>query len=496
MRFLGIDIGTGGTRAIVIDELGVVLAEASVDHEPFASPQIGWAEQQPSDWWRACVAAIQIVLQTVPAAEISTIGLSGQMHGSVLLDERDESIRPAIIWCDQRTQKQCDEIIETIGRQRLISIAGNPAVTGFMLAKLLWVRENEPKNWSQVRSVLLPKDYIRLRLSGDRASDVADSSGTLLFDIEKRDWSAELMSAFGLNRNLFPAAFESTVVTGTVSAAAADQTGLVAGTPIVAGAGDNAAGAVGLGIVRPDMLSATIGTSGVVFAATDKPRFDPRGRIHTLCHAVPNMWHNTGVTQAAGLSLKWFRETFARDASYDDLTDLAANVPAGSDGAIWLPYLMGERTPHLDPNARAALVGLTASHTEGHTVRAILEGVAFSLKEAIEIIESIGAAAGTIRLGGGGAKSELWRQVQADVYEKTVETATSDEGAAFGAAILAGVGVGCWSSVQAACEATISVAGRTEPNEDSARVLAQNYKTYRQMYQALMPINDIANGKI
>lgn len=485
MLFLGLDIGTGGTRAVVIDELGKVRASATAEHEPFASPEIGWAEQDPDDWWRASKLAISKALGNVNANEIAAIGLSGQMHGAVVLDGEGRSIRPSIIWCDQRTGKQCDEITARIGRERLISIAGNPAVSGFTLPKLLWLRQNEPASWSRVRAVLLPKDYIRFRLSGDKASDVADSSGTLLFDIAKRDWSQELISEFELAADLFPPVFESTEITGVVSREAAEITGLKAGTPVVAGAGDNAAGAVGLGIVKTGMLSATTGTSGVVFVASDEPRFDPKGRIHTLCHAVPDMWHNTGVTQAAGLSLSWYRDTFATESSYDELTALAANVPAGSDGAIWLPYLMGERTPHLDPNARAAIVGLTASHTAGHVVRAIMEGVAFSLKDAIEIFGELGATATSIRLGGGGATSKLWRQIQADVYGQTVEIAAADDGAAFGAALLAGVGAGNWTTVSEACNAAIEIAGRTEPNADDLGVLKQNYKVYGRLYGAL-----------
>ena len=495
MLFLGLDIGTGGSRAVVIDENGVVCAKETVEHTPFSSPQIGWAEQEPDDWWRAVQIAIRAVIAAIDPADVAAIGLSGQMHGAVVLDENGRSIRPSIIWCDQRTQQQCDEITAKIGRERLISIAGNPAVTGFTLPKLLWLRDNEAENWSRIRTVLLPKDHIRFRLSGDKASDVADSAGTLLFDIAKRNWSDEMMSEFELDAGWFPQVFESAEITGVVSDDAARLTGLRAGTPIVAGAGDNAAGAIGLGIVRPGMLSATIGTSGVVFVATDNPRFDPMGRIHTLCHAVPNMWHNTGVTQAAGLSLKWYRDTFARGVSYEDLTELARDIPPGSEGAIWLPYLMGERTPHLDPNARAALIGLSASHTAGHIVRAVLEGVAFSLKDAIEIFRELGVSLGTIRLGGGGATSKLWRQIQADVYGQTVEIASADEGAAFGAALLAGVGAGNWQTVAEACESTINIAARTEPDRESARILERNYNAYRRLYSALAPINEIANGR-
>ena len=385
-------------------------------------------------------SAITAVLANVPAKEIGAIGLSGQMHGAVVLDSEDKPVRPAMMWCDQRTAKECEEITESVGKTRLIDLVANPAVTGFTLPKLLWIRENERERWSIVRSVLLPKDYIRLKLSGVKASDVADSSGTLLFDVAKRTWSSEMLSTFGFDSELFPSTFESVEVTASVSKAGAEATGLAEGTLIVAGAGDNAAGAIGLGIVRPGMLSVTIGTSGVAFLVTDGPQKDPLGRIHTMCHAVAGRWHNTGVTQAAGLSLKWYRENFGNGRSFDDLIAVAESAPSGSDGLIWLPYLMGERTPHLDPNARAAWVGLTASHTEGHVVRSVLEGVAFSLRDSIEIFAELGTRATTIRLGGGGAKSSLWRKIQADVFGCAVETVRVDEGAAFGAAILAGVG--------------------------------------------------------
>jgi xylulokinase len=353
------------------------------------------------------------------------------------------------------------------------------------LPKLLWVRENEPENWRKVRTVLLPKDYIRLKLSGDKASDVADSSGTLMFDVQKRKWSSEMLSAFEIDENILPKVFESIEVTGTVSESGAIATGLKIGTKIIAGAGDNAAGAIGMGIVENGKVSATIGTSGVIFAVSDKPRLDLQGRIHTLCHAIPNRWHNTGVTLSAGLSFKWFRENFGDGQSYDELVAQAEKIPSGSDGAIWLPYLMGERAPHLDANARAAFVGITASHTKAHFTRAVLEGVAFSLRDSLEIFKASGVEISSIRLGGGGAKSALWRQIQADVYGKPVEIIEGDEGAAFGAAILAGVGAGHWKTVDEACEKTIRVVETIEPNANSAEKLNQNYEAYKLLYSAL-----------
>ncbi len=487
MNFLGIDVGTGGSRAVLINEHGQTLASETVEHIPFASPQLGWAEQDPNDWWRASAAAVRSILgnEKIRTDEIGAVGFSGQMHGSVFLNEDDNVLRPALLWCDQRTEKQCSEITEKIGSERLIELVCNPAVTGFTLPKILWLRENEPEIWRRVRTILLPKDYVRFRLSGDKASDVADSSGTLLFDVKKRAWSGEMLAAFDLKKDLFPSVYESIEITGMVSTQGASETGLLAGTPIVAGAGDNAAGAIGMGTVSPGTASVTIGTSGVVFVVTDKPTLDLKGRTHTLCHAIPDRWHMTGVTQGAGLSLKWFRENFGCGKSYEELVNEAAKVPAGSDGALWLPYLMGERTPHLDSNARAAFVGLTASHTQAHAVRAILEGVAFSLLDSLEIFRELQLPIEKIRLGGGGAKSQLWRQIQADIYGQPVELLEAEEGAAFGAAILAGTGIGAWPTVDEACQKAIRVRNITEPDVRSVDLLNSQYKIYRALYPAL-----------
>jgi xylulokinase len=493
MKTLGIDVGTGGTRAVVIDQDGNVLTSATAEHIPFSSPYTGWAEQDPEDWWRATITVVREVLSKVSADEIKAVGFSGQMHGLVMLDKSDQVLRPAIIWCDQRTDSQCKSLTDTIGADRLIEFTCNPALTGFTLPKLLWVREKELELWRNLRTVLLPKDFVRLRLSGDRATDVADASGTLLFDVKRRKWSAEMLAATEIDESLLPRVYESPDVTGSISKAGAAATGLRAGTPIVAGGGDQAAGAVGMGIVRPGVASSTIGTSGVVFAATDKPKLDPKGRVHTFCHAIPDRWHVMGVTQGAGLSLRWFRDQFGVVAddggeSYDALTKEASSVSPGCDGLIWTPYLMGERTPHLDPFARAALVGLTASHTRAHVVRALLEGVAFSLQDAFEILNEIEVQVDEIRVGGGGARSGLWRQIQADVYDQTVNTVSAEEGAAFGAALLAGVAAGMWSSVDAACDAVVRIADHIEPNEESVRVLAEQYNRFKQIYSALKPI--------
>jgi xylulokinase len=497
MTYLGIDVGTGGTRALVIDGHGTVVASASAEHENFASPRPGWAEQDPRDWWRACGTAVRKALQSskVRAADIACVGFSGQMHGAVLLDAADEVVRPALIWCDQRSAAQCAELEEMFGRETLIRLTCNPALTNFTLTKLLWVRENEAQDWARVAHVMLPKDYVRFRLTGERAIDMADASGTLMLDVTHRRWSQEVLAKTGISETLLPALFESPEVCGKISAAGAEATGLRAGTPVVAGAGDQAAGAVGMGIARAGAVSATIGTSGVVFASTDRPAMDPHGRLHTFCHAIPGRWHVMGVTQAAGLSLRWYRDQFGaaspgaqekdgRDP-YDVFADEAAAAPAGSAGAFWVPYLMGERTPHLDPNARAALVGLTASHTRAHVIRAIMEGVAFSLKDTFTIFEDMKIPVTSIRLGGGGARSPLWRQIQADVYGHEVEIVAAEEGAAYGAAILAGTGAKAWSSVEQACESVVRVAKRIAPNQKDSLTMQQAYARYRKIYPAL-----------
>lgn len=415
------------------------------------------------------------------------------MHGAVLLGERGSVVRPALIWCDVRTEKQCRDLARALGLQRLIQLTCNPALPNFTLTKVLWVRENEPENWERVRHLLLPKDYVRFRLTRERATDMADASGTLLVDVAHRRWSREMLDATALDESLLPTLHESPDICAKVSAEGAAESGLAVDTPVVAGAGDQAAGAVGLGIVSPGTVSATIGTSGVVFAATDRPAPDPRGRVHTFCHAIPGRWHIMGVTQAAGLSLRWIRDTFAGNASgtvmsYDQLTAEAAKIPPGADGLLWTPYLLGERTPHLDSSARAALVGLTASHTRGHIVRAILEGVAFSLRDTFTLFQEMNVPVQSIRLGGGGARSQLWRQIQADVYGHSVELVAAEEGAAYGAALLAGVGAGVWTSVDAACAAAVRVASRVDPDPPAVAVLNTSYEAYRRVYPATRKI--------
>jgi len=495
MSFLGIDVGTGGSRAVLIDHHGQIIAAKTVEHEAFASPQTGWAEQDPRDWWRASASAIRAVVEDdkVNVDEIAGVGLSGQMHGSVLLDERDEVLRPALIWCDQRTELQCQRLTNEIGASRLIELTCNPALTGFTLPKLLWVRDNEPEIWSQVRSVLLPKDYVRLRLTGEKATDVADASGTLLLDVSKRRWSTEMMAAAAIDEKILPRVYESQEITGVLSDTAAAEVGLRSGIPVVAGAGDQAAGAVGVGIVQPGSVSATIGTSGVVFAATNQPALDPKGRVHTFCHAIPARWHVMGVTQGAGLSLRWFKDQFGvidgDGDPYEYLISEAAAVPPGANGLLWAPYLMGERTPHLDPNARAALVGITASHTRAHVVRAILEGVAFSLRDSFEILKEMGVPAQNVRLAGGGARSALWRQIQADIYGQPVEIVEAEEGAAYGVALLAGVGTKAWSSVDEACLSVVKTKARIAPDIKSAELMDRQYKAFQALYPALRSVS-------
>jgi xylulokinase len=496
MSVLGIDVGTGGTRAVLIDNGGHVVSSATAEHAPMSSPHIGWAEQSPEDWWRAACQATQECLAKSPkrAGKVTAIGLTGQMHGLVLLDENDQVVRPAILWCDQRTEQECKDITKQIGERRLIDLTANPALTGFTLPKIWWVQRHEPELWARVRSLMLPKDYIRFRLTGERAIDVADASGTLMFDVVHRVWSKPMLEASRIDQACLPRVFESQEVSGRVSEEGARLSELPPGIPVVAGAGDQAAGAVGMGIVKPGAVSATIGTSGVLFAATSKPVLEPHGRIHTFCHAIPSRWHVMGVTQGAGLSLRWFRDQFGagkddgRDP-YERLAEEAVKTPPGSDGLLWAPYLMGERTPHLDPNARGALVGITAQHTRAHVIRAIMEGVAFSLRDSLTLFRGIGVPIESIRLSGGGARSAVWQQIQADIYGMPVELIEADEGAAYGAALLAAVGTAIWPSVEACCEAAVRVAKRVQPNPQIAARMDLQYAEYRKLYPALREID-------
>ncbi len=495
--FLGIDVGTGGTRAVLVDEQGKLVASASSEHAPFRVDHPGWAEQDPEDWWRAAQEAIRAVLADLaksrPGKTIDALGLTGQMHGAVMLDRDGQVLRPSLIWCDTRTQPQCDWLHAQFGgghhgRRKLIELTANPALPNFTLTKLLWVKEHQPEIFARIAHVLCPKDYVRYRLTGTYAMDVQEASGTLLLDVAHRRWSKEVAKVAGIPESWLPQLFESPEICAKISPEAAKLTGLAAGIPVVAGAGDQGAGAVGMGILEPGSVSATIGTSGVVFAATAAPTMDPLGRLHTFCHAVPGRWHVMGVTQSAGLSLRWLKETLAPDQSYDQLTAQASAIPPGSDGLLWTPYLLGERTPHLDGTATAAFVGITATTTRAHFTRAVLEGVAYSLKDTFALFSELGIPVKGVRLGGGGARGPLWREIQASIYGYPCERLTAEEGGAFGAALMAGVGASRWPDLDAACAAGITVAETIHPEPAAVARYAEGYRGYRRVYPALKGI--------
>ncbi|MDD3767085.1 MAG: xylulokinase [Eubacteriales bacterium] len=491
MYLIGIDIGTSGTKTVLFDLDGNVIASDTQEY-PLFQPQIGWAEQDPNDWWRAVHTSIRNVVSKSQADEVAGIGLSGQMHGLVMLDRDDNVLRRSIIWCDQRTQRECEEITQIIGDGRLIEITANPALTGFTASKIRWVQKNEPHIFEKAAKIMLPKDYIRYMLTGEFATEVSDASGMQLMDIGKRSWSDEILSKLQIDKGLLGKMYESCEVTGKLSQSAASLTGLKAGIPVVGGAGDQAASAVGNGIVMPGVVSSTIGTSGVVFASTDQIKIDPHGRVHTFCHAVPGKWHVMGVTQGAGLSLKWFRDNFCQEEiavagnmnidPYVLMDQIAQTVKEGSEGIIYLPYLMGERTPHLDPKAKGVFFGLTAKHTKAHLLRAVMEGVTFSLKDCLEVLSELDIAPSQVRASGGGAKSRLWRQMQADVFQKEVVTTTSSEGGALGVAILAAVGAGIYKDVQEACTQLVKVKNSVAPSSNAYRA---NYDKYKKIYQSL-----------
>ncbi len=490
--WMGIDVGTGGTRALVVDERGKIRAGVTAAHGDMRMERPLWAEQRPENWWDASVEAIRGALgqAQISGRDVRGIGLSGQMHGLVILDEDHQVIRPSLIWCDQRSQAQVDAINRTVGSAKVLSYIANPVLTGFTLPKLLWVRDNEPEHYARVRKMLLPKDYVRFRLTGEFATEVSDASGTALFDVVKREWSLPMMAALSLDRAILPECHESIAVSGAVTPAIATLTGLAAGTPVVGGGGDQAASAVGNGIVELGIVSCTLGTSGVVFAHMEQVAYDPSGRVHTFCHAVPDKWHVMGVTQGAGLSLQWFRNQLAPGTDYDVLTKEAAASPAGAQGLFWLPYLMGERTPHLDATARGGWIGLTAKHTRADLIRSVIEGVSYSQKDCLDIIEQLGVLVRSVRVSGGGGKSPFWCQVLADVLEKPVVTLETQEGSAYGAALLAMVGTGAYSSVPEVCRSVIRETGSIQPRTEESAVYRDGHPIYRSLYPALKPISE------
>ena len=493
---LGIDIGTSGTKTVLFTEDGTPVSSATYEY-PLYTPQNGYAEQEPLDWWNATVSGIKQVLgeSGVPASEIRGIGLSGQMHGLVMLDGENKVIRRSIIWCDQRTAKEVGEITEKVGAKRLVEITANPAVTGFTAAKIMWVKNNEPRNYERCRHILLPKDYIRFMLSGEYATEVSDASGMQLLDIPKRCWSDEVLEKFGIDKALLPEVYESPEITGKLTKQAAELTGLAEGTIIVGGAGDNAAAAVGTGVVEDGKAFTTIGSSGVVFAHTDNISIDEKGRVHTFCCAVPNCWHVMGVTQSAGLSLKWFKDNFcwseietALNTGTDPyfLTDnAAAKVPIGANRLLYLPYLNGERTPHLDPNCRGAFVGLSAMHTKRDMIRAVMEGVSYSLRDCVEVMREMNIGVTDMMACGGGGSSTLWRQMLADLYGVPVKTTQNKEGPALGVALLAAVGAGIYSSVPEACGAVILPDRIQEPIAANSAEYEKFYAMYKKLYPAM-----------
>ncbi len=486
---MGIDSSTTGVKALITDEEGRIAGSGSASLS-ISFPKPLWSEQNPVDWWDAAQKAIRSAIRAadVRGEDIAAVGLTGQMHGLVMLDEHGDILRPAVLWNDQRTQAQCDEITDKIGAARLIALTGNRALTGFTAPKLLWVKENEPEIYARCKHVLLPKDYLRFKLTGEYVSEMSDASGMLLLNVAKREWSQDMLDALEIPASWLPRLVEGTGITGAVNAQAAEATGLSAGTPVVGGGGDQAAGAVGMGCVAPDRIGVTIGTSGVVFAPLTNYAYEPEGRLHAFCHAVPGQWHLMGVMLSAAGSLSWYRDTLAPDIAYEMLLLEAAVVPAGSEGLLFLPYLAGERTPHPDPNARGAFIGLTQRHTRGHLTRAVLEGVAFGLKDSFTLIANTGLPNQyQVRVSGGGAKSMIWQQIIADIFNAPLVNVSTTEGAAFGAAILAAVACGKHATVEAACAAMVQTGTRVEPSADTS-VYAAEYQRYQRLYPMLKPL--------
>ncbi|MEA3407504.1 MAG: xylulokinase [Chloroflexota bacterium] len=498
---MGIDVGTTGTKVLLIDERGDVLGSA-VEGYPMYTPHPQWAEQDPEDWWDAACRAIRRVLSVpeVDPEEIEGIGLTGQMHGMVMLDAQGKVLRPCIMWNDQRTAAQCEWIMDAVGHDRFLELTLNRALPGFTAPKVIWTRENEPEVYAQAAKILLPKDYLRYRLTGAYATEVSGASGMALLNVSERAWSEEVLEKLAIPKDWMPHCVESTEITGRITAKVAEQTGLPAGVPVVGGAGDQAASAVGTGIVEPGLVSVTLGTSGVVFAYTEEPSLDPEGRLHTFCHAVPNKWHVMGVTLSAGGSFRWFRDSLGlseKDIAilsdvdpYEILTAEAANAPAGCEGLLFLPYLTGERTPYADPNARGTFFGLTLRHDKRHMVRAVLEGVAYSLRDSIELFHDLAIPIQQVRAVGGGARSVMWRQIISDIFGIELVTVNVTDSTAYGAALLAGVGTGVYASVPEACAETVRITDRTEPIAENQATYNEYYPVYQSLYRALKPAFD------
>lgn len=495
---IGVDIGTSGTKSLLIDPDGNILAESSATYA-VSMPKPLWTEQDPEDWWNATVKTIRAVVKQarVKPDSVKAIGLSGQMHGSVFLDKAGKVLRPALLWNDQRTAEECDEITRLAGgRKQLIRMVANPALTGFTAPKILWLRNKEPKRFERLRHVLLPKDEIRRRLTGEIATDVSDASGMLLLDVRKRKWSTELLGKLGLDPTLLGEVYESEQVTGSLTSEVAQKLGLTTDCKVVAGAGDCAAGAVGNGIVRKGVLMASLGTSGVMFVHSDEPQIDEQGRLHTFCHAVHGKWHMMGVTLSAAGSLQWFVEQLCTELAtrrgsdpYQTINAEAMAIKPGCDGLLFAPYLAGERTPHADSKARACFVGMTNAHQRGHMARAVMEGVAMSLRESLEIIKELGVPVREMRLGGGGAKSNLWKQIFADVMDQSACTINAEQGPAYGVALLASVGIGQYKNIEEACKATIEVVKKTPPKKATVKTYNQLFPVYQSLYSSLKDIN-------
>ena len=481
---IGIDVGTSGTKSVLFDTDGHVIASATAEY-PLYQPNNGWAEQDPEDWWQGVCTTLKSLTEKAAGGSILGIGLSGQMHSLVLLDKANQVIRPAILWCDQRTGAECEDIERIVGRERLIDITANPALPGFTASKLMWVKKHEPENYAKVAHILLAKDYIRFKLTGEYATEVSDASGMQLLDVANRCWSKEVCDKLGIDMALLAKVYESPELTGRVTAEAASLTGLAQGIPVAGGAGDNAAAAIGMGVHAPGKAFTTIGTSGVVFTPIDSPIIDKKGRIHTFCAAVPGTWHVMGVTQAAGLSLNWFRKTLAPELSYDQITEACKPLPIGAENLLYLPYLMGERTPVLDSNARGVFFGLSAIHTKAHMARAVIEGISYSLYSCLEVINEVGIQVSDMALCGGGGKSPFWQQMLSDLYAIPIKTMASDEGAALGAAILAGCAAGVYASVADGCTRIVREKSHTLPDETRHQAYMGYYGIYRDLHPAL-----------